>query len=331
MVRFGIVGFGLHGVKRLLPAFRASSRAKLAAISRSSAERARAAAQEHGIPLAFGSAEELCASGKVDAVLVASPNARHLADVLCAVEHGKPALCEKPLAINAEEGRRMVAAARDAGVALGVAQVFRFAAVVQRFRERVQGGDIGRPVAARSEFHFPGRGHARQWMTDAAVAGGGPVADVGVHCIDLLRWVLGAEVAKVAATGARDRDSGTVEAAASVALGFENGCVGAVEVSFRSEYHTSLEIAGEEGRLRADNALLLTAPVAIELARGGAVTEREERSNASAFRDMLEAFADAVEGKAAFPVPGEEGVKNQAVIDAAYRSMARDGLVERGF
>jgi predicted dehydrogenase len=322
MVRFGILGFGLHAAKRLLPALGASSRARLAAITRSDLARAQAAAREYGIPLAFASAEELCRCGEVDAVLVATPNACHRADVLCALRHRKPVLCEKPLALNAAEAREMVTAAGQAGVLLGVAQVFRFAPALARLRERVQRGEVGRVIGARSEFHYQGVGHPRRWIADAALAGGGPIADVGVHCIDLLRWILDDEVAEVSAVASRDSDSGTVESSAKLSLRFAAGTGATVSVSFRADYCTPLEIAGESGVLRARDALSLAAPVTLELLRGGQVAEREPLSNQSAFVAMIDAFAAAVEGAAAFPIPGEEGLRNQMVIDAAYRSIA---------
>src|SRR5580704_7847582 len=108
MIRFGILGFGLHGAKRLMPGFAMAQNCRVTAISRREMSKARASAQQYGIPLAFDSAEELCRSPEVDAVFVATPNACHLADVLLAIECRKPVLCEKPMAINAAECRQMV-------------------------------------------------------------------------------------------------------------------------------------------------------------------------------------------------------------------------------
>src|SRR5438874_12661886 len=126
MVRFGILGFGLHAVKRLMPGFALAQNCRVTALSRRNLAKARESARQHNIPLAFDSAEELCRSAEVDAVFVTTPNACHLADVLLAVRCGKPVLCEKPMAVNADECRRMVEAAREARLLLGVAQVFRF-------------------------------------------------------------------------------------------------------------------------------------------------------------------------------------------------------------
>jgi predicted dehydrogenase len=126
VIRFGIVGFGLHAVKRLMPGFALAENCRVAALSRREIAKARESARRFNIPLAFDSAAELCRSPEVDAVLVTTPNSCHLQDVLTAIESGKPVLCEKPMALNAQQCRRMVEAARRANVLLGVAQVFRF-------------------------------------------------------------------------------------------------------------------------------------------------------------------------------------------------------------
>ena len=156
MINFGIVGFGLHAVKRLMPGFASASNCRVVALSRRDLSKAQESARQFNIPLAFDSAEKLCASPQVDAVFVTTPNAYHLRDVLVAVDHGKPVLCEKPMAVNADQCRQMVEAARKAGVLLGVAQVFRFEDSTARFRERLAAGEIGKPIFARSEFSFQG-------------------------------------------------------------------------------------------------------------------------------------------------------------------------------
>jgi 1,5-anhydro-D-fructose reductase (1,5-anhydro-D-mannitol-forming) len=229
-IRFGIIGFGLHAVKRLMPAFARAQRSKVVALSRRDAGRARESAEQYGIPHAFTSAAELCRCADVDAVFIATPNSIHLSDVLTAAECRKPMLLEKPMAMNAAECRQMIEAARRAGVLLGVAHVFRFHNAVNRIRELLAEGAIGDLVFARSEFSFPGRGHVRTWLNDASIAGGGPIMDIGVHCIDSLRYMLRDEVAEVSAMARRDAESRDVEAAAALTLRFRSGPLAAVLV-----------------------------------------------------------------------------------------------------
>lgn len=321
MVRFGIVGFGLHAVRRLMPGFALAQKCKVTALSRRSMEKARASAAEYGIPLAFDSAADLCRSPEVDAVLVTTPNSLHLADVLTAFAHGKPVLCEKPMGMDAAQCKQMVEAARNAGLLLGVAQVFRFEESTAAFRRRIAEGQIGRPVFARSEFSFWHKDAKRTWLTDPQLAGGGPIADIGVHCVDALRYMLQDEVVRVSARGAWDADSGGVEAAAALTLDFARGTLASVLVSMRAQYRTPVEFTGETGSLRADDALNVERPVTIELRRDHATVESETVSNSDAYARQVDAFADAVCGEAAFPVPGEEGWQNQEILDAAFRSL----------
>lgn len=322
MIRFGVAGFGLHAKKRLMPGFARAERCRVTALSHRNPEQAAALAREYAIPLAFASVEELSQCPQVDAVLVTTPNSCHLQDVLSVVRHAKPVLCEKPMAMCAAECRQMLEAARNTGVLLGVAQVFRFEESTRRLRERIAARQIGKPMLVRSEFSFlAGVEHARKWIYERSVAGGGPIADVGVHCIDALRFILQDEVVRVSARAVRDSRSGEVEAAAALTLEFTSGTLGAVLVSYRAEYRTPLELIGDAGVLRAENALTVDAPVKIELLRLGQVTDSESVSNHLAYARQVDAFADAVEGRAAFPVPGEEGWQNQEILDAAYRSV----------
>jgi|SRR5271157_285801 len=321
MIRWGILGFGLHAVRRLMPGFALARQSRVTGLFRRDMEAARASAAQYDIAHAFDSAAALCRSPEVDAIFVATPNRSHLEDVLLAIDNGKPVLCEKPMGMNATECRQMVEAARRAKRLLGVAHVFRFERSTAGLRERVAAGQVGKPVFVRSEFSFPARTHPRKWLTDAKIAGGGPITDVGVHCVDALRYILNDEIVRVTASGIFDHQSGDVEASAVLSLEFARGTLGSVLVSMRTEYRTPLEIVGETGTLRADDALSVERPIELELRRGGSVVERETVSNTDAYARQIDMFSAAIEGKAEFPVPGEEGWQNQEVLDAAYRSL----------
>jgi len=304
-----------------MPGFAKAKRCRVSALSRRDLAAARASAREYNIPIAFDSAEDLCRSAEVDAVLVTTPNSCHLQDVLLALKHGKPVLCEKPMGMNADECREMVRAARDAGLLLGIAQVFRFEHSTASLRARIASGQIGTPVFARAEFSYPGREHPRKWLTDAKLAGGGPIADVGVHCIDALRYILQDEVIEVTARGYSDQDSGDVEAAAVLALRFSRGTLGSVMVSTRVPYRTPIEIVGDQGALRGMDALNVEHPILLQLVKAGTIVETEEVTNYEAYARQVDEFAIALQERTTFRVPGEEGWQNQLILDAAYRSL----------
>jgi predicted dehydrogenase len=254
-------------------------------------------------------------------VLVTTPNALHLSHVLTAIEQGKPVLCEKPMGMHAGECKQMVEAARRADVLLGVAQVFRFEDSTARLRERIESGQIGRPIFARSEFSYPANHHKRTWLTDPKVAGSGPIGDVGVHCVDALRYILQDEVVRVTARGLWDERSGAVEAAAILCLEFFRGTLGTVQVSTRADYRTPMEFVGEGGVLRADDGLNVERPINLHLRRDSKIVETEVVSNKYAYARQVDMFAAAVRGEGVFPVPGEQGWQNQEILDAALRSL----------
>ncbi len=319
MVRYGIAGFGKHAVKRLMPGFALAKNSRALALSRRDLAAAEQSAKGHGLPFAFASTEELAACKDVDAVFIASPDSLHLADTLTAVRHSKAVLCEKPMAMSAAECRQMVDAARSAGVKLGIAHVMRFEESTRRVREIVARGALGSVLHARVEFHYAVAGHPRKWIVDPSLACGGPMADVGIHCIDTLRFILQDEVAAVSTSAVQDEHSGPFEAMGVMTLEFSRGTLATVCVSSRAEYRTPLEIAGTAGSLYAKDALNVEHPIELETKIGGEI-RTEALSNHLAYAHQVDAFSDWVEGKGAFPVPGEDGWRNQLVLEAAYKS-----------
>jgi 1,5-anhydro-D-fructose reductase (1,5-anhydro-D-mannitol-forming) len=311
----------------LMPGFGLARNSTVSALYRRNILDARVSAAQYEIGHAFDSAAELCRCPDVDAVLVSTPNCFHLEHVLLAIKAGKPILCEKPMGMNGRECRKMVESAASTKILLGVAHVFRFNRSIEKMRERIRAGQVGRPIFVRSEFSFLARNHARKWLTDSRIAGGGPIADVGVHCIDALRWTLDDEIVKVAAISTSDQESKDVESAAVLSVEFAHGTLGSVQVSTRAPYRTPLEIIGETGWLRGIDAFSVETPVELELQRAGHGIERESVSNADAYARQVDAFSAAVEGKMLFPASGEDGWQNQEVLDAAYRSL-RTGKLE---
>ncbi len=320
MIRYGILGFGHHGRKRLVPGFAAAKASKLAGIWRRDLDKAQDNATAFDIEQVFASAEELCASPAIDAVFVTSPDAFHMRDTLLALGLGKPVLCEKPLAMNVGQVQQMLSAARKANVLFGVAQNFRFNRSVNLIRDWLEAGRIGRPVFATAHFYFQSQRSPRAWIYDPALARGGVIGDVGIHCIDVLRFILRDDVAAISTVARSDAQSGAVEASAALAIDFTQGALGSVMVSFRSEYRTLVEIVGETGIIQSENGLSVDGPVDVRLLQGGKIVDTQQVTNTDAYGRMLDAFSAAIEGTGDFAAPGEDGLKNQLALDAAYAS-----------
>lgn len=317
MVRYGILGFGHHAVKRLMPAFAES---QVTGIWRRDPAKARANAREFKIPHAFDSAEELCASSEIDAVFVVSPDALHLPHVLLAAQHGKPVLCEKPLGMNAAEVEKMLFATRAAGVVFGVAQNMRYNASTQLIREWIAEGRIGQPLLAHSQFCYSAEKSPRAWIYDPSLACGGPIGDVAIHCLDGLRFILNTDITEVSTLAHKDAQSGEVESHAVVSMAFGNGAMGAVTVTTRGSYRSLIEVTGESGVILCENGLTVDHPVDVILYRQDKVAAHQRVSNADAYTRMIDGFSAAVEGRGEYLATGEDGLHNQRVLDAAYTS-----------
>ena len=326
-VRYAILGFGLHAVRRLLPAFARCEHSTLIGMWRRDQDAARQNCAEHNIAHCFASREELCASPEVDAVLITSPDAMHRDDTLLALQHGKAVLCEKPLAMDAAEAEAMAAAAKAAGKLFGVAQNFRYNRSLEWMREQIAAGRIGQPQLSQALYSYPATKAARRWITDPALACGGPIGDVGVHCIDALRFVLGEEVRSVRTLARSDEHSGSLDAVASLQLEMTGGGFANATVSARALYRSMVEVTGSEGVLIVENALTVDRPVQMVMRRAGEMVETVTVDNADGYTRMLDSFALALGGQEDFAATGEDGVRNMRVLDAAYKSW-RSGVRE---
>src|SRR5215469_12203521 len=320
VVRFAILGFGHHAVRRLLPAFANTKHAKLVGMWRRDSSAAALNCAEYTFAHCFGNREELCQSPEVDVVLITSPDAMHKDDLLLAARNGKAILCEKPLSMNAKEAREMSSAAQAAGVLFGVAQNFRYNWSLEWMRDKIREGYIGKPQLAHAEYAYPADTAPRKWIMDPTLACGGPIADVGVHCIDALRFVLGGEVRSVSTLASKARPRDQVEAIASLQLEMTSGIFANVTASARAPYRTVVEITGSDGVLIAENGLTVDRPVELVLRRAGELIETAAVENNDSYTRMLDNFAQAFLGKGNFAASGADGVVNMQILDAAFRS-----------
>ncbi len=248
--------------------------------------------------------------------------------MLLALAAGKPVLCEKPLAMNSGEAEEMLVAAQAAGVLFGVAQNMRYNLAIDLMRRWIAEGRIGKPQLAHAQFCYETSKSPRTWINDPSLALGGPIGDVGIHCIDALCYVLHDTVSAIGTLAHRDAASGEVESHAVMSLAFRSGAVGTVTTTTRAAYRTLVEVVGERGSLSCEDAMTVDHPISLVQRENGAVVLEQPVSNVDAFSRMLDGFAEAAAGgTVAYRATGEEGVVNQRVLDAAYRSW-RTGQVQ---
>jgi 1,5-anhydro-D-fructose reductase (1,5-anhydro-D-mannitol-forming) len=319
-VRFAILGFGNHAVRRLLPAFSKSNHVQLTGMWRRDQSAARQNCADHHIEHCFATAKDLVTSPDVDVVFITSPDSLHRDDTLLAIEHGKAVLCEKPVSMNAIEAREMAEAAKAKGVLYGVAQNFRYNRSLDWIREQIRAGKIGKPQLAQAEYAYPADRAPRKWIMDPTLAAGGPIADVGVHCIDALRYVLGEDVKSVNTLAIKGKPDDAVEAIASLQMEMSGGVLANVTVNARAPYRTLISITGSDGVLVAESGFSVDRPVDISFVRSGEIIETTTVDNGDGYTRMLDSFAQALRGGSPFAATGDDAVRNMAALDAAFRS-----------
>lgn len=188
--RIGIVGAGNIAQSAHLPAYQQRDDVDIVAICDLNLERAQEAAKKFGIPNAFRTVDEMLAAVEVDSVDICVWNRSHSEVAISAARAGKHIMCEKPMALNLEHALRMKEAVDQAGVLFMMAIPYRYNAEVQLLKEMVDSGKMGEIYYAKTAM-VRRRGTPLGWFTDTTKSGGGPVIDIGVHCIDRTWYLMG--------------------------------------------------------------------------------------------------------------------------------------------
>lgn len=328
-VRWGVIGAGGIALRRTIPEGILPARgARLVAVMDRSPAVRKDLERRFGVP-AVATVGELLRQ-PLDAVYIATPTFQHAEQAIAAARAGVNVLCEKPLARNQREGARIMAACRTAGVKLGVGYMMRFHPAHEQIRRWIAAGAIGKPVCARAQLScwFPPMAHS--WRQERRLGGGGALADLGVHCLDLLEFLLGpiAEVGAFQARAVQRYRDRTVEDAALALLRFRSGALGTVQVQFNLPDDCAdnvLEVEGSEGTLKAVGTIGQTATGTVTLRRTQQRPRRYSYASArtNLYRAQIEGFSRAVRRAEAPPVPGEAGWRGLHLLGACDESARR--------
>jgi predicted dehydrogenase len=251
-VRFGLIGCGDISRKRVAPALRDSSLCELVAVNRAQTDKAEAFAKEFGAQRWYADWHELLEDKEIEAVYVATPVYLHVEQVVAAAEAGKHLLCEKPMALNVAECRRMIEACNANGVKLGIAYYRHFYPVVRRMKEIIASGEIGSAVLAQCnafEWFDVDPSHPRAWLLQKEKSGGGPMMDFGCHRIEVLLDLFG-KVDRVESLLASSFFRREVEDVAVATLKFEGGTVATLTIAHSArEPKDTLDVFGSDGSI----------------------------------------------------------------------------------
>lgn len=337
-LRVGVVGLGIGRMH--IEGWRQHPDVDVVAIADADEQRLDQVGDKFGIATRYISAEKMLEAERLDVVSVCTPNKFHKDLTLKAFAAGCHVLCEKPMAMNAEEGRAMLAAAEKAGKRLMINFSYRFSAASRGLKAQVDSGLFGEFYFGRTVWHrrrgMPGFGG---WFGTKALAGGGPLIDLGVHRLDLALWLMGYPkptwvmgntydpiARELAAKSGKTFD---VEDLAAALIRFDNGATLVLEASWAANIQ---EAELMETRLLGTRAGLLqknlnegyTFDAHIFTEQNGAQVDMHVRPPTTPARSAMHDYAVAILSDAPHPASGEEGLIVMEILDAIYAS-ARSG------
>ncbi len=303
-----VIGIGDIAVRRVIPAILAEPRSRLYGL----VTRDPAKAAPYGVRV-WQALDAALADPAVDAVYVNTPVFLHAPQTIQSLRAGKHVLCEKPMAMNESEARIMLHAAEESGKTLGVAYYRRSYPKVQRAKQLLAAGAIGKPVFAELTNHmwFDGEG-SRSWLVDPAKAGGGPLFDVASHRIDVLNFLFG-QPQHVTAQLSNVVHHYAVEDNATVMIEYPGGVRGVVDVRWHSR------IVRDECRIRGtDGEMDLTPLNGPDLVYPG--VRENLPPHANLHYPLLENFVDAIEDKSPLLSSAASAFWTSWVTERASRS-----------
>ena len=327
MLRFGILSTAKIGRELVVPAIQDAENCVVTAVASRDLAKARAMADRFSVPHAFGSYEDMLASDFIDAVYIPLPTSQHVEWAIKAADAGKHVLCEKPLALKAEEIDAVIAARDRNKVLVTEAYMVTYAPVWLKVKSLLAEGAIGTLLHVQGAFTYFNRDPGN--MRNIPALGGGGLPDIGVYPSISTLFVTGREPLRIQAVTRRDPEFGT-DIYSSVKADF-----GDFELSF----YVSTQMANRQVMVfhGTDGFIEVKSPFnadrygaeEVELTnRSHDVSQIFRFPDSRQYKREAEAFANAATGGGAEVVTLESSKRNQAMIDAIYRASDADGWVE---
>lgn len=297
-------------------------------------ESRQAYAEEFGITRQYETVEALLTDGDVDAISINTPNFLHAPQSIAALDAGVHVLVEKPMAMNAAEAEKMIAASEKSHALLMVAHCWRFDEEVIWLKQRVDTDKLGQIIRTKGYGVHANWGPGG-WFTEKDKAGGGALADMGIHAIDTARFLLGdpqpQSVTALIGTHYGDFD---VDDTGVILIDWDNGATSYIESGWWQPHMDGPEASTQLYGLKGFGQLF---PTRLELPQPGEGRVREVDAGFGFPRDphcpqsMYDAqmayFVDCIRAGRT-PVPGgAEGLVNMRIVDAAYESARRGEVV----
>lgn len=321
-VRWGILSTAKIGLQKVIPAMQRSETCEIRAIASRDLSAAQTAARALGIPVAYGSYDELLADSEIEAIYNPLPNHLHVPLSIRAAEAGKHVLCEKPIALDANEARTLVEARDRTGVLIQEAFMVRYHPQWLRVREIVRNGRIGTLRSVQGFFSYNNRDPNN--IRNMADIGGGGLYDIGCYPITGARFVFEDEPARAMGLIERDPEWG-IDRLTSAILEFSGGHA-TFTCSTQIVPYQRIHFFGTSGRIEIeipfnappDRTCRIFIDDGTQL--GNAGVQVEELPTTDQYTVQGEVISDAIRSGKPLEFPLENALHGMRIIDAVFRS-----------
>ncbi len=340
-LKVGVIGVG--GIARThYPGWKSSPDAELVALADINAEILNKVADDHEVERRYDKIEDLLADKDIDIIDVCTPSSYHAPLSIAALEAGKHVICEKPLAPTPDEIRKMIATRDKSGKLLMTAQHFRFKGNTNALKDEIDSGALGDIYHARSWLLRRSGVPARESFLMKKHAGGGPCIDIGVHILDLTLWMMGNPKPDTVSGVTQDRLSKQpgafsswsrkeippvmdVEEFASGFVRFKNGATLNLEVSWLLHHGAGEDMQmwlyGDRGGAHYPSNQLFSSNNETKQLLTTKLELGADKMKPHALECM--AFAEAIANGKPSPVPAEQSLDVQVILDGLYQSAAQ--------
>jgi len=322
-------GYAIIGLGRIADHFmrgiELTTNSRVTALVSGHPDKAARIAAQYGVPSGsiynYENFDEIARNSAVNAVYVALPNSMHAEYTMRAARAGKHVLCEKPMATSPADAEEMIAVCKAAKVKLMIAYRCHYEPTNLRAVELIRSGAIGQVQAIESAFGFniaPG-----EWRLDKLLAGGGPLYDVGIYCLNACRYLTGEEPQKIAGfESVIDKDGrfNQVEENVSWTMRFPSGVVASCATTYGSQMTGFFRVYGSKGTVEAQPAFNYDGNALKADLGGKIIDEPNPAKDPYQFQAEAEHFSHCVQNNLEPKTPGEEGLRDMKYIAEIYRS-----------
>jgi predicted dehydrogenase len=334
------VGYCVIGLGRIADHFMrgvsASSTSSITGLVSGHRDKAERIAAQYGVPTSsiysYEDMDRMRENKTIDAVYVALPNSMHAEYTIRSAKAGKHVLCEKPMSTSVNDAKAMIAACKTANVKLMIAYRLHYEPTTQRAIKLVQGGAVGQVQSIVSSNGF--NESAGEWRLNKALSGGGPLLDVGIYCLNAMRYLTAEEPAKFAgfvSTIDHDGRFTSVEENTSWTMQFPSGIQAVCTTTYGAQMPGFYRVYGSKGWLEVDEfgyqGLRLTARYSND---NGSITDLDElnpEKDPKQFTREADHFTECILTNRTPLTPGEEGLRDMEYMQAIYRSAGVTALV----